>query len=369
MGAGDSIAGMLAYIVKDASHGNRWHRLAEAASGLKAEDLGYKPVPRIACDWGRRDPWPRRRILTPRHILLHVAGAAAAYGDALAPRTPHRSDAEWDAFEWSQPFDTPESVIGPADTALRRLHARAVVVTDDQLPQRCGMWPADSPRLFVLLDGGILHTSWHLGQVALLIMMSHARDTERMARPIGPASRAPAYPGKRNWSDCQVTSRTEACLRLLDAAYRESPWHAIRRMCSGLTRAETAWRPFPETNPFLSIGDRIRHVAYCKVMYANHAFGDCSLDWGGCDAVIGSDLAHERGPRKLLAALDRAQDYLIAHVAAARDDDLDRVSPMHHRVPHTGWQVVASMAQHDAWHGGQISILRDACAALVGEAR
>ena len=354
---------MLADMVKDASHGNRWHCLREATRGLRARDLKYKPV-RVPWGWG----YFRRQLVILRRVLLHLCHCAEGYGNHLAPRTRAQVEDEWDASPLRKPFDTPKSVIRPADTVLRRLHARAAAVTDDELPERCGMWAANSPKLFVLIDGGILHTSWHLGQAALLVMMSHAREKQRMRKPTGPASRAPIYPGKRDWDDCHVKSRTEACLKLLDAAYRESPWHAIRRMCTGLTRAETGWRPFPGSPGFISIEDKIRHVAYCKVMYANHAFGDRSFDWGDCEAAIDCELWQESGPRKLLSALDRAHDYLIAHVAAATDTALDRVNRMHHRVPLTGWQVVACMAEHDAWHGGQISILRDAYAALTEKA-
>jgi hypothetical protein len=39
---------------------------------------------------------------------------------------------------------------------------------------------------------------------------------------------------------------------------------------------------------------------------------------------------------------------LAAATSDLATEDLDRVNPMHHGVPHAGWQVVASMAQHDA---------------------
>jgi uncharacterized damage-inducible protein DinB len=353
------IASMLADMVKDSSHGNRWHCLKEATAGIRPKDLTHKPV-RVPWGWGKF----RRNLATLRGILVHTCNAAETYGDHLGPRTRAKVEGEWDASPLKKPFDDPRALIRPTDIALRRMHARAARMTDDELTEPCGLWE-NSPKLFAIIDGGILHTSWHLGQVAQLIMMSQAREKERMAGITGPASRAPVYPGARDWSDCRVKSRTDACLRLLDAAYRESPFHAIRRMCTGLTRGETVWRPFPKSLGFVSIEDRMRHVAYCKIMYGNHAFGDRRMDWGDCDAVVGLDLMQERGPRKLVTALDRAQEYLLDRVAAASDKDLDRRNRMHHRVPHTGWQVVASMAEHDAWHGGQISILRDSYAALA----
>jgi len=357
---------LLADMVLYTSHGNRWHRLAEATAGLRSRDLAYAPLPELACDWGRDDAWPKPRILTVRHNLLHLVGAAEGYAEALAPRTRAAVEAEWDAFNWRGPFNTPKSVLHPADVVLRRLHARARRVTDGDLPTRCGMWPANSPKLFVLLDGGILHTAWHLGQVALLIGMSHAARKRTLSRPSGPPSRLPAYPGRRNWADCRVSTRTELCLKLLEASYRESPWHAFRRMCQGLTPAEMSWRPFPDSPlHYVCFADVIRHVASCKIIYADQAFGGRSLDWGDCAGIVGRRLWRTPGPRGLLTALDRAHAYLTDHVAQATDADLDRRNPMHHGVPHTGWQTVASMAQHDAWHAAQLSVLRDLFSALT----
>ncbi len=370
--AQNAIAAILADMVYDTSHGNPWHGLAEATSDLEAKDLKYKPVPTIGCDWGQEDRWPRRRILTPRHILLHVAGAAEAYGDHLAPRTRRKCEAEWDAFTWRQPFDTPESVVHAVDIACRRLHARATKVTDAELPQPCGMWGKhNAAKLLVLIDGGILHPAWHFGQVAMLTAWRRAQQKERIAKPTVPPAGEPIYPGRRDWSDCHVRSRTEACLRLLHAAYRESPWHAVRGMVQGLTAAEAWWRPFPAVeSPWTcpAIAMPMAHVAACKVMYADHGVGTRKFDWPDCDAVLGCDVWSKPGPRKLLAALDRAQEFLTEHVAAASDGELDRVNAMHHGKRLKGWQVVASMAQHDAWHAGQISIIRDAYAALAQQA-
>lgn len=34
-----------------------------------------------------------------------------------------------------------------------------------------------------------------------------------------------------------------------------------------------------------------------------------------------------------------------------------------------GWQAVVRMARHDAWHGGQISVMRDVYRAMWEEGR
>ena len=198
-------ASMLADMVLDTSHRSPWHSLREAAAGMEAEDLGFKPVRRLGCDWGEKEPWPRPCVMTVRQTLMHTAGAAEEYANHLGPRTRAKAETEWDAFSWDCPLKTPASVVGPADIALRRLHARAGRLTDEDLPVRSGMWgKADAPKLLLLIDGAILHTAWHLGQVALLIALRQAAAKGRIVKPATSAARRPAYPGRRDWSDCRV---------------------------------------------------------------------------------------------------------------------------------------------------------------------
>ncbi|MBM3473368.1 MAG: DinB family protein [Armatimonadetes bacterium] len=366
MGAQNHIASMLADMVLDTSHRSPWHSLAHATAGLTAADLGFKPIRGLGWDWGERDPWPAPCIMTVRQALMHVAGAAEEYANHLGPRTRAKAEAEWCAFSWDRPLKTPESVVGPTDAALRVMSARAAKLTDADLPTRSGMWgKANAPRLLLLIDGAVLHTAWHLGQVALLIGLREAAAKGKMVKPATSASRRPAYPGRRDWSDCQVASRTEACLRLLEASHRESPWHALRLVCKALSQAEAEWLPFPEVLPFVSIAHRVMHVADCKCVYADHAFGDRKLQWRDCQHITGWAHGKRISARGLIRGLDLAHEYLVEHVARATDRDLRRRNPMHHGVPLTGWQVVACMAQHDAWHGGQVSILRDMYAALA----
>jgi uncharacterized damage-inducible protein DinB len=366
MGGRSHIASMLADMVLDTSHGSPWHTLREAAAGMRAADLGFKPVPRLGWDWGEKERWPEPCVMTVRQTLMHVAGAADEYANHIGPRTRAKVEAEWDALSWGRSLKTPVSVVGPADTALRRLHARAAKLTDADLPVRSGMWgKANAPKLLLLIDGAILHTAWHLGQIALLIALREAAAKGEIARPATPASPRPPNPRPRARCDIDVASRTEACLRLLEASHGESPWHAFRLVCKALTQAEAEWRPFPEALPFTSVAHRIAHVADCRCMYADHAFGERKLHWRDCGAITGWAHGKRIAARGLMRGLELAQEYLMERVAQATDRDLDRRNPMHHGHPLTGWQVVACMAQHDAWHGGQVSILRDMYAALA----
>ena len=339
------IAILLADMVYDTCWGNRWHSLATATEELTDEDLAYRPVPEVR---------------TPREVLRHAAAAARGYGNGLPPRTDEPWEDECDQLR-GRPAARAADLVHVVEVACRRLHARAQRVRDDQLGERSRVWN-HALKGFVLMDGAILHAAWHFGQIAMLAGWRRAQAQAGPTRPSSPPPGRARYPGRRDWTDFHVASRRDVCVRLLRAAYEESPWHSLRKAIYAASPGELEWSPFRDRRgPLIAM-----HVAHCKVIYADQAFGRATLGWGDCDRLIGSTWDRPEA-EKVIAALDRAQAFLCDHVAAASDEDLDRVNPMHHGVAHTGWQVVASMAQHDAWHGGQIAIMRDVYAALAKE--
>jgi uncharacterized damage-inducible protein DinB len=101
----------------------------------------------------------------------------------------------------------------------------------------------------------------------------------------------------------------------------------------------------------------VRHVAACKVMYADYAFGTGTKSWGTADV---------EGPWEPGAApMDEAISWLRethrafrAHVEALTDDELDRVRMTNwgERRP-TRW-IVAAIIGHDFYHAGEINHLR-----------
>jgi uncharacterized damage-inducible protein DinB len=346
-------------MIHDTSHGNRWHRITTATEGLEDEDLAYKPVPQIGCDWGEREPWPR--IGTPQSILQHMAWAATMYANGLSRRRGDQSATRWIKANLASVSNNAEQLVASVDQACGALHTAASGLSDAELTQpSSGVWD-NAFKGFVLVDGGVLHTAWHLGQLAMLCQWRRVQEKEELTRPSAPAGDS-NWPGDRDWTDFRVGSRTEACLRVLKAAYEESPWHSLRQIVDGISAAELAWQPFPG-QPSARV--KLHHVAHCKLMYADHALGEHKLQWGDCDRLLGLRQG-DTSADSLLAALGRAQESLAEHVAKVTDEAIDQVYPMHHGIPHAGWQVVASMAQHDAWHAGQISIMRDAYAALAG---
>jgi len=332
------IAGLLAAMIHDTCWGNRWHSLASAAEELTNEDLSFKPL---------------EGMHSPRWVLRHTAACARWYAEGLAPRTDDPSEDAWDGVVGRR-SGTADGLVKVTDTACRCLWARACSLEDAQLCEPSGVWNGAS-KAFVLMGGGVLHAAWHFGQIALLARWSHASRHAPMTPVPGPAG--DERPARRSpeWARFTPGDRKDACLAILRAAYRDSGWPALRSRVQGMSDGEMAWSPFENM-----WGPRIaEHVAACKVVYADQAFGAAKMTWDDCERVLGS-LGDRPDGARMAAVLDRAQEFLLDHVARADEEALDRTYPMHHGHPLTGWQVVAAMAQHDAWHAGQIVLMREA---------
>ena len=157
------------------------------------------------------------------------------------------------------------------------------------------------------------------------------------------------------------------------AAAMEDSWAILRPRLEGLTDKEFFWEPVPgcwtlhlaedgrwvedyadpapDPPPFTTIAWRLIHVAACKLMYYEYAFGPARLTWDellfphtAADAITWLDENHAR----LCAALD-----------SLSDDDLDemRLTNWGDRWP--TWRIFWTMASHDIHHGGEIGCLRD----------
>ena len=111
-----------------------------------------------------------------------------------------------------------------------------------------------------------------------------------------------------------------------------------------MTPAEAAWKPNDETG---TIEDILHHLAWCKVMYAAKAFGDCPVEE---DVPVG-DLA------RTIDWLRRALEHLLACLAAVTGEALDAPvpTPFHgESAGHLFWVLL----MHDISHGGQIQLIR-----------
>jgi len=106
------------------------------------------------------------------------------------------------------------------------------------------------------------------------------------------------------------------------------------------------------------------HVGACKIVYANHAFGDGTITF----------MSPEAGPRvpgtapmdDVLAWLREAHGTLMEHVRALSDDDLSVPRRANWgELRETRW-LLSTLLQHDTYHAGEINRMR---ALLAGEDR
>ena len=156
--------------------------------------------------------------------------------------------------------------------------------------------------------------------------------------------------------------------RQLDEAYR-----MIREGVQGLTEEEFWWEPIgdawtvrqgpdgrwsadyaepdPDPAPFTTIAWRLVHIAECKIMYHEYAFGPGRLTWPDIDS------AHTAADA--IAQLEEGQALLAADLAALDDDELERPRATNWGEDWPTWKIFWTMIHHDIHHGAEIGALRD----------
>ncbi len=155
-------------------------------------------------------------------------------------------------------------------------------------------------------------------------------------------------------------SALDAYLYLLEEAFRgvgiEQSNESQALLPNLRSVPDDAWHRLPD-GAARTIESIAIHVGACKIMYANHAFGDASLrfdlpevePWRPGEAEMAD----------VLPWLETAHEALVAHVAALGDDgelDVERRANWGEPRP-TRW-LIAAMITHDAYHAGEINHLR-----------
>jgi uncharacterized damage-inducible protein DinB len=130
-------------------------------------------------------------------------------------------------------------------------------------------------------------------------------------------------------------------------AVRDEDWHALPQ---GGSR---------------SIYDIVVHVAECKWMYDNYAFGDGSLRWG--EPPIKTTTGEPRSPEELLAWTHAGQAQLVSSIRALdSDEELDRERPLNWGEMRATRGIILTMIEHDLYHSGEANHVRSL---LQGEDR
>ena len=146
-----------------------------------------------------------------------------------------------------------------------------------------------------------------------------------------------------------------ACVeRLTDDEFFWEPvagcW-SVRRRDDGRWSVDYPEPPHPDPAPFTTIGWRLVHVAECKVMYHEYAFGAAKLTFPDIDSAHSAAAA--------IAQLD------VGHALLARDlEDLDDAGLEREVLTNWGemWpakEIFWTMVNHDRHHGAEIGVLRD----------
>ena len=119
---------------------------------------------------------------------------------------------------------------------------------------------------------------------------------------------------------------------------------------------EELWRALPP-GAARSIESIVLHVGSCKVMYADYAFHDGTLDWDDLAVQPWAD-----GEAPMRAALDwlvEVHQRLAADVAALADDvELDRPRRTNWGEEWRTRSIIGAMVTHDSYHAGEINHLR-----------
>jgi hypothetical protein len=153
----------------------------------------------------------------------------------------------------------------------------------------------------------------------------------------------------------------------------EEAWTTLRQRLEGLTDPEFFWEPVPgcwtvhpaedgqwicdyadpapEPPPFTTIAWRAVHIAACKIMYYEYAFGPGKLTWDELD------IPHTTADA--IAWLEQGQAQLSAALADLNDADLTQRRSTNWGELWPTWRIFWAMTCHDLHHGAEIGCLRD----------
>lgn len=125
----------------------------------------------------------------------------------------------------------------------------------------------------------------------------------------------------------------------------------VRRGPDGRWAADYPESPHPDPAPFTTIGWRLVHVAECKVMYHEYAFGDAKLTFPDIDSAHTATAA--------IAQLEAGHKLLLRDLDGLDDAGLEREVLTNWGERWPARKIFWTMISHDLHHGGEIGALRD----------
>ena len=109
--------------------------------------------------------------------------------------------------------------------------------------------------------------------------------------------------------------------------------------------------PDPIPPPVTTIGWQLVHLAACKVMYHEWAFGAAQMTWPELD------IPHSAAAT--LTLLEHGQTLLRADLVGLSEAQLDEPRQTNWGEHWPAWRIFWTMLDHDALHGGAIGHMRD----------
>jgi hypothetical protein len=152
----------------------------------------------------------------------------------------------------------------------------------------------------------------------------------------------------------------QSMLYLLDEAFEgrgleeSNESQALVTNLASVTEAEWRARPQGATR---TIESMVLHVAGCKIMYGDYAFGPGTRQWGTPE--VEGPWEPDHAPMvEAIEWLRASHRSFRSHVEGLRDDDLgrERMTNWGERRP-TRW-IIAAIIGHDFYHAGEINHLR-----------
>jgi hypothetical protein len=172
---------------------------------------------------------------------------------------------------------------------------------------------------------------------------------------------------------------THSTLDLL-ATQTEAAWKTLTGRLEGLTDDEFFWQPAPgcwtvhpdadgrwvvdyavpepDPPPFTTIGWRLVHLASCKWMYHEYAFGLAKLTW--------EELDYPHTARDAIAWLEEGHNGLRAATKDLSEADLGETRLTNWGESWPTWRILWTLIFHDLHHGAEIGCLRDLYRTMSG---
>ena len=133
----------------------------------------------------------------------------------------------------------------------------------------------------------------------------------------------------------------------------------LMQAVDGLTQ-EQAWGKLPaSSDEYLhtdgSVQGILLHTASSKRMYGSICFRDTELRWQDCAKEFE---AFEPSWEKSLEFVHFAHKYWMESWAHLTDDRLEEIRPTNWKTDRSAREIIRIMNHHDAYHAGQIAMVR-----------